>query len=50
MSSADTDDGIEDEVNDGEGEKRDDETNNCVENSIFSVSNLFAITTRKDVA
>jgi len=25
VSSADTDDGIEDEVNDGEGEKRDDE-------------------------
>lgn len=48
--SADADDGVENEVNNGESEKRDDKADNCVEDGIFCVSNLFTVAAGKDVA
>ena len=47
--SADADDGVEDEVNNGESKKRDDKTDNCVEYGIFCVSDLFTVATGKNV-
>lgn len=47
--STDADDGVEDEVNNGESKKRDDKADNCVEDSIFCVSDLFTVATGKNV-
>ena len=47
---ADADDGVEDEVNNGESKKRYDKADNCVEDGVFCVSDLFAIAAGKDVA
>lgn len=50
VRGADADDGVEDEVNNGESKKRDDKADNCVEDGVFCVSDLFTIATGKDVA
>lgn len=50
LAIIDADYRIEDETNDSVGEKRDDEANNGVKDSVFSISNFFTVTTRKDVA
>ena len=48
--SADADDGVENEVNNGESEKRDDKADNCVEDGVFCVSDLFTVAARENVA
>ena len=48
--SADADDGVEDEVNNGESTKRDDKADNCVEDGVFCVSDIFTVASGKDVA
>lgn len=50
MRSADADDGVEDEVNNSESKKRDDKTDNCVEDGIFCVSDFFTVAAGKDIA
>lgn len=42
-------DGGEDEVDDGVGEKGDNETDDGVENGVFGVGDFFAIATRDDI-
>lgn len=44
-----TSNGVDNEVDDGESENRDDEADNGVKDSVFSVSNFFAVTSRNDV-
>ena len=45
-----TNDGIEDKVDNSICEKRDNEADDGIENGVFSVGNLFAVTARKDIA
>lgn len=43
-------DGVDDEVDNGESENGDNEANDSVKNSVLSVGDFFAITTRCDIA
>ncbi len=43
-------DGVEDEVDDGVGQNRDDEANNRIKNGVLRVGDFFTIATGKDVA
>lgn len=48
--SIDANNGVKDEIDDGEGKERDDETDDCVKNGIFSIGDFLTITTRKNIA
>ena len=43
-------DGVEDEVDDGVGQNRDDEANNRIKNGVLRVGDFFTIATRHDVS
>ena len=45
-----TNDGVENKVDNSICEKRDNEADDGIENGVFSVGNLFAVTARKDIA
>ena len=45
-----TNDGIEDKVDNSICEKRDNEADDGIENGVFSVGNLFAVTTGENIA